>query len=363
MRTVGVEEELLIVDPRTGETRGVADDVIAGACDPTAVERELHRQQVEIATSPQGELSALAQDLAAQRATAIRAAARRGAALAALGTYPGRVDATPSSDRRHQRIVDRLGLPAREQLTCGFHVHVGIESPDEGVAVLDRIRPWLPVLLALSTNSPFWQETDTGFASYRHEAWGRFPTAGPTGIFGSVDTYERTVEVLLGTDALLDRAMVYFDARLSARFPTVEIRVADVCLRGADAVLIAALVRALVETAARDWRAGISPSPVRLEVLRVAHWTAARWGLDAQLLDPQSWRPVPAPRAVELLMAHTEGALIETGDLFPVQQLLADVAQRGTGAAWQRSHLEAGGSWRDLVRGAVAMTEEPIRLP
>ena len=363
MRTVGVEEELLIVDPRTGTPRGLAEDVIAAADDPSAVEKELQQQQLEIATSPHPDLLDLAEDLTEQRATARQAASQRGVALVALGTSPTQVHATPSSDQRYQRLVGRLGLPAREQLTCGMHVHVGIDGPDEGVAVLDRIRPWLPVLVALSANSPFWQETDTGFASYRYEAWNRFPSAGPTQLFGSVDAYERAVDALVATDALLDRAMVYFNARLSAKFPTVEVRVTDVCLRGEDAVLIAALTRGVVTTAVHEWRAGKAPDPVRIELLRAAHWTAARWGLGRDLLDPRSWRPAPAREVVGNLLDHVTDALIETRDLPLVRELLDAVLLRGTGARWQREQWDAAGSWAQLVSGAAALTRQPISLP
>ncbi len=361
MRTVGVEEELLIVDPHTGAARGLADDVVDAADE--GVEKELQRQQVEIASSPQQTLTELATDLTEQRASAIAAAEDRGVALAALGTYPGRVQARPSSDRRYRRLVDRLGLPAREQLTCGTHVHVEIDDRTEGVAVLDRIRPWLPLLVAVSANSPFWQAEDTGFASYRHEAWGRFPSAGPTELFGSVENYDRTVDALVATDALLDRGMLYFNARLSAKFPTVEIRVADVCTRGEHAVLIAALARALVSTAAREWRAGVDPDPVRLELLRVAYWTAARWGLDGDLLDPRSGRPVPARDAVATLLDHLTDALTETGDLPLVRALLDQLLTDGTNAHWQRTHVDRGADWADLVHAAVELTREPICLP
>jgi carboxylate-amine ligase len=363
VRTVGVEEELLIVDPRTGKPRGLAEDVIAAADDSSAVEKELQQQQLEIATSPHSDLLDLAEDLTAQRHTAIQAASQRGVALAALGTSPTQVEATASSDQRYQRLVSRLGLPAREQLTCGMHVHVAIDSADEGVAVLDRIRPWLPVLVALSANSPFWQETDTGFASYRYEAWGRFPSAGPTQLFGSLEAYERAVDALVATDALLDRAMVYFNARLSATFPTVEVRVADVCLRGEDAVLIAALARGLVTTAVREWREDKAPDPVRLDLLRVAHWTAARWGLGRDLLDPGTWRPAPAREVVGHLLDHVTDALTDTGDLSLVRQLLDAVLTRGTGASWQRERWGTTGSWAHLVGAAVTLTCEPILLP
>ncbi len=340
----------------------MAEEVIEAADDAETVETELHRQQLEIATSPRTELAELAEDLSDRRAAAIAAANRRDVTLAALGTFPARVHATPTPGPRYRRIVERLGLPAREQLTCGMHVHVEIEDPAEGVGVLDRIRPWLPVLLAVSANSPFWQEEDTGFASYRHEAWGRFPSAGPTQLFGSAETYERAVDALVGTDALLDRGMVYFNARLSDKFPTVEIRVADVCLHADDAVLIAALARGLVMTAAREWREGIDPDPVRLELLRVAHWTAARGGLEQDLLDPLSWRPVRARRAVEVLLHHVTAALTETGDLPLVRRAVGDVLTRGTGARWQRAHLSPGRSWADLVRAAATVTAEPVSV-
>jgi carboxylate-amine ligase len=149
-------------------------------------------------------------------------------------------------------------------------VHVSISSPDEGVAVLDRIRPWLPVLLAISANSPFWQGRDSAYASYRYQAWSRWPSAGPTEPFGSTEVYRQTVQQMVSTGALLDSGMVYFDARLSEHYPTVELRISDVCLYADDAALIAALARALVETEARLWRAGSAIPAHRIEMLRLA---------------------------------------------------------------------------------------------
>ena len=147
-----------------------------------------------------------------------------------------------------------FGLTAQEQLTCGCHVHVQVESDEEGVAVLDRIQPWLATLLALSANSPFWQGVDSSYASFRYQAWGRWPCSGPTEWFGSAEASHETVGQMVRTGTLLDTGMVYFDARLSQHYPTLEVRIADVCLRHEDAVLIAALVRALVETEARAWQ-------------------------------------------------------------------------------------------------------------
>ena len=157
-------------------------------------------------------------------------------------------------------MVERFGLTTAEQLTCGCHVHVEVADDAEGVGVLDRIRVWLPPLLALSVNSPFWQGEDTGYASFRSQAWSRWPSAGPAPFWGSPAAYHREIDRMVSSGVLLDRHMAYFDARLSDRYPTVEVRVADVCLDLADTILIAGLVRALVETAAAEWAAGV-PAP------------------------------------------------------------------------------------------------------
>jgi carboxylate-amine ligase len=146
--------------------------------------------------------------------------------------------------------------------------------------------------------------------------------------------------------------MVYFDARLSVQHPTLEVRVSDVCLDVDDAVLLAALVRALVETAAQEWRAGVAPDPVRLELLRLAAWRAGRSGVDGMLLDPGSWCPAPAGDVLGRLVAHVTPALEEAGDLARVRELLADVLSRGTGARAQR----AAGDPRAAVAMAVRRT-------
>ena len=169
--------------------------------------------------------------------------------------------------------------------------------PRRGWPSLDRIGPWLAVLLALSANSPFWQGRDSAYASFRYQAWGRWPSSGPTDAFGTAEAYQQTVRQMVRTGTLLDTGMVYFDARLSEHYPTLEIRIADVCLYADDAVLIAALARALVDTEARRWRAGAAAPHQRIELLRLAAWRASRSGLDDVLLSPSPACPA-LPRAV-----------------------------------------------------------------
>jgi len=365
IRNVGVEEEFLLVDPATGEARAVAGAVLHAAAvqadgpgeqEPEYLEYELQKQQVEINTSPCGSLDDLAREVTRCRALAARAASDAGAGLAALGTSPLPVEPELTAESRYRAMAREYELTASEQLTCGCHVHVEVESADEGVAVLDRIQPWLPVLLAMSANSPFWQGQDSGYASYRYQAWGRWPSAGPTGWFGSASDYAQTVEAMIGTGAVLDEGMVYFNARLSAHYPTLEVRVADVCLFPGDAVLLAALIRALAQTEAQAWRDHPAGPPARLEVLKLAAWRASRSGLDGDLIAPRTGRPEPARQVIAALAEHVRPALADAGDLDTVTGLLAELLARGNGAAFQRAAYRRSGRVADVVTSALEQT-------
>ena len=360
MRSVGVEEELLLVNPDSGRALALSEEVLrdAAAGDPgagQALTPELMRQQVETNTRPCATLDELAGEVRRWRRSASDAAQSRGARVAALGTSPLPVDPSITASPRYQRMVDEFGLTVKEQLTCGCHVHVQIESQSEGVAVLDRIRGWLPCLLALSANSPFWQGRDSGYASFRSQVWDRWPSAGPTELFGSAETYHATTRAMIESGTLSDVGMVYFDARLSRVHPTVEVRVADVCLVADDAVLQAALVRALVETAARSWRAGVPPAPLRTELLRLASWRAGRSGLDGDLVGPKG-RPAPADQVIRNLMDHLRPVLEDYRELKVVEDLVTSVLRRGTGAAAQRQIYRASGQLTGVVAHAVNRT-------
>jgi carboxylate-amine ligase len=384
VRTVGVEEELLVVDPsgtpvplapealavaaRRGEGETVEEHDRAEQASSTAADDgvdpapgahlvpELKEQQIELGTRVCKNLDEVATELRHWRSRADDAAASAGARVAALATAPVPVEPVPTSGQRYQQMLETFGLTAMEQLTCGCHVHVSVEDDEEGVAVLDRIRIWLPVLTALTTNSPFWLGQDSGYASFRSQAWNRWPSAGPTGPFGSPARYHQVIDDLLATGTVLDQGMLYFDARLSATWPTVEIRVADVALRVEDAVLLAGLVRGLVETAARGWRAGRPAPATRTEVVRVAMWRAGRSGISGDLVHPLTGRPAPAADVVAALVEHVRTAVTESGDLQLIEQGVAEVFRRGTGADLQHRVFAETGDLSAVVRAAVAAT-------
>ncbi len=363
MRTVGVEEELLLVDEATAKPVAVAEAVILRdaaqfhAAGSAELEHELKPEQIEVVNPPHLTLSGTAAAIREGRRRADEAARAAGARVVAMATSFSPIDPhIIAGNERFERMVERYALTLKEQLTCGFHVHVSVESPEEGVGALDRIRPWLPTLLALSGNSPFWQGADTGFSSYRYQAWSRWPSAGVYECFGSADRYREVVDGMLGTGVPLDEGMIYFDARLSRNYPTVEVRVADVCLDARHAAAVAAITRALVDTAAAAWAAGEEAPPCSVAQLRLASWQASRAGVTDELVHPVTLRPVAPMAAIEALIEHVAPALERSGDLEEVERIVGDILADGSGSTVQRAAFERNASEESVVRAALEAT-------
>jgi glutamate---cysteine ligase / carboxylate-amine ligase len=363
MRTVGVEEELLLVDVHTGKPRSVAGQVIAAtnadsgpAAGEGGVEAELQRYMVETQSSVASELADVEDELRKWRRVVASAAREAGAGVAAIGTAPVAGTGLISPAPRYQQMADRFGPTAQEVLTCGCHVHVSVESDEEGIAAIDRIRVWLPVILAMSANSPFFDGRDSGYASYRSQLWMRWPSAGPTDTFGSADAYHELVRSMVESGVLLDDGMIYFDARLSRRYPTVEIRVADVCIDLEDTLLVAALCRALVETAAAETARGDPVPQMPTSLLRLAVWRAGHDGVGGVLLDPLSGRPRPWIEVMRDLVSHVHDSLEGLGDIERVEVGIDRLARVGSGATAQRRTFSKTGQLVDVVVEAVRRT-------
>ncbi len=368
MRTFGVEEELLIVDPATGVPEPRADALMGalnpanaggpGHCD-TAFSYELKLEQIEIQTAPCVDHAGLLREVRTGRARADAAARAAGVRVAALATSPLGAPTHTTPRPRYATMERHFGVTVRDQLTCGLHVHTLVYSPEEGVAVMDRIRDKLAVLIAISANSPFWNSEPTGFESYRTQAWNRWPAAGPAMIFGSAAMYRRVVNRLLESGVLFDEGMIYFDARLCRHHPTVEVRVADVCLDAEDTALIAVLVRALVESASREWLDCVEPLPVPTVLLRMAAWQASNCGLRGDLLDFGSFRPAPARFVVDAFVEYLLPVLEEQGELGLVRAGVDRIFARGNGALQQRRVFEDAGLAAVVHHGVKATTAVP----
>lgn len=358
-RTLGVEEELLLVDERTGHPVPVAPLVLATAEEyPTDLgfSPEMHEEMVELIGPPHSDLRALSADVARARLLVDRWARRHGARAVPLAISPLPVTPHPSPGPRYRRMVERYGITPTRCVTCGMHVHVFVDSAAEGVAVLDRIRGWLHVLRALTASSPFFDGVDTGYDSNRFAQWNQWPSSGPAEVFGDEAGYHRATMEQLRVGVLLDEAMVYADARLSARFPTVEVRVADVPLSMRTTVTIAGLVRGMVASAAENARRGGPPCTLSASSLRLASWQASLDGLSGQLMHPQDGGPRTAAEVVRALLRFARPGLVAHGDLAAVTEGVERLLAEGNGAQWLRREADVGGSLRSAVLAAADTT-------
>ncbi|WP_328851716.1 glutamate--cysteine ligase [Micromonospora globbae] len=357
--TVGVEEEFLLVDPHTG-TAVPAVDLVLEQVPPELrgqVEREFQTSQIEIGSPPGLELRSIRHSLGVLRAALAEAAERAGVWLLAIGTGPVDGPVPPVVDKpRFDRMVERFRLLVPGPGNNGMHVHVGVPDPETGVQVLNHVRPWLPTLHAVTANSPFARGEDTGYASWRSVEWERWPSVAPTPYLESHEHYERLIRQLIASGVMLDEGMLYWYARLSARYPTVEIRIGDVCPSVDDAVLVAALVRAMVATAIEDIDAGRPAIRTDHHLLVGAHWRAAHDGLEGAGVDLTTGDVRPAWDLLERFVERVRPALERHGDWDDVADLLGGLRRHGTGAARQRAVFARTGRLADVVEDVARQT-------
>jgi carboxylate-amine ligase len=352
--TFGVEEEYLLLDPVTGAPVAAAEAVLARAGQRNhgsqiELQSELVQPQLEIATPVCSSAAAVRHHLSSARVQLGAVAQEMGLVLAPLGAAPvGDADADVTPLPRYLAIRDGAPALVPEQLINGMHVHVQVADRRTGVAVMNRLRPWLHVLLALSANSPMWRGRDSGFASWRSIQAQRWPVEGAPPHLRDERDYERCVTALLATGVLVDRGQLYWQMRLSDRYPTVEVRVADVALDVDTAVTVAVLVRALVVTAARQAAEKAPVPPVPNELIRAASWQAARHGITGDLMDLRSavrgGRVLrPAHEVLHSLVDAVRPALRAAGDLDQALRGVSAALATGGGAGRQRAVLAAGG--------------------
>ncbi len=358
--TLGVEEEYQIVDLKTRGLVPAAREILPAAQQSLGGEaqHELLLSQIETATPVCHTLAKVRARVARERRAMIAAAACDGCGIAAAGTHPfarwEEQEITPKS--RYQGLERDYAQLAREHLICGCHVHIGYDDRDAALAVLNGVRLWLAPLLALSASSPFFAGVDTGYASFRTEVWSRWPMAGPPAFFASRNEYDGLVRDLVATGSVEDATNIYWDVRLPEKSPTIEVRVADVCATIDEAVMIAGLTRGLVWTCDEAASRGDPVEAVRPEILRAAHWRAARYGLEGDLVDVAAKRSVPARDAVGALLRFVRPALEELGDWDEVSTLVDDTVGGGASAARQRAAYRRAGRLEDVVDLVVEET-------
>ncbi len=362
MATFGVEEEFFLVDAHTGALSDRAPAVLARLDGRTArlVCHEFNLCQVEINSPVATTLDGLDADLGELRRSVARAAVEEGCRLAATGTHPFSSWQDQHIDvgvPRYERMLDRYQLVARQQVICGCHVHVGLGARAVDLAVMNRILPWLPVLLALSANSPFYEGTDSGYGSYRDEVWRRWPTAGyPPAIHAEAELHG-IVEELQAAAAVTDGTQVYWYVRPSFRHPTLEMRICDTFLRVDDVLTVAGLIRGLAWSLSGE---AVASRPWSRELLDAATWLAARYAVSGDLIDPVERVRRPAVDVVEHMLDTARIGLDHHGDTARVEAGLGRLLARGPGAAEQRRvHADTG----DLAAVVAHVVETTVSSP
>jgi carboxylate-amine ligase len=363
--TIGIEEEYQIIDPATRELRPQQSEVLLEARRALGhdVQPELQLSQVEAASPVCASLAEVRSTLVRMRRAVIDAARSRGLCIGAAGTHPlARWEGQQITPKeRYQDIHDVYRQLAREQVIFGCHVHIGLTDREMAIAVMNRARSWLGPLLALGANSPFWGGIDSGYASFRAELWWRWPTAGPPDLFESRAEHDALIRSLVATGVVEDETKIYWDIRLPARIATIEFRVTDVCLTIDDAVMIGGLVRALVHRCYEAERGGEPYTRARPELVRAAHWRAARYGLEGELVDVAAQRTVPAAQLVNDLLEFVRPALDATNDWEEISTLVRHTLAHGNGAQRQCQVYAERGSLESVVDFIIKETASGVR--
>jgi len=309
--TIGIEEEYLLVDP---VSRDLVADPPAGmmeACQNSlgdslgAVSPEFMRSQIEIGTRVCHSIQEARETLAELRATLAKIARQNGMALVAASTHPfGRWNMQSHTDRdRYNTLAQDLQVVVRRLLICGMHVHVGIDNDDTRIDLLNQAVYFMPHLLALSTSSPFWKGEVTGLKSYRLSVFDEMPRTGLPAQFDSYGEYQRTVDVLVKAGVIEDATKVWWDLRPSARFPTLEMRVPDVCTLLDDAITIAALYACICRMLYRLRRENKRWRSYTNFLLKENRWRAQRYGVEQGMIDFGRGEIVPFAELTEELLA------------------------------------------------------------
>jgi carboxylate-amine ligase len=355
--TVGVEEELHVVDADSLALRSAVRSVLGVARQTLGdqVHAELLDPQIEVETRVCRTLDDVRAELVRLRRGLVEAAQVEGRKILASGTHPFSTwqDQKVTPKPRYEQLADDFRQLAREQLLCACHVHVGVPDQDAAVQVMDRTRPWLHVLLALCANSPYWEGEDTGYASFRIPVFDRWPTTGTPLPLGTRAAFDALLADLLATGVLLDAGALYWDVRPSARYPTLEFRMADVSVTVDEAVMLAGLVRSLVRTCHGQVQREEPLGHIRPEVVRVARWRASRHGLEGDLVDVAVARPVPAAELVQRLLFVLRDDLEDHGEWDEVSALVRHQLDQGSGAWRQRQIAEHSGGLRAVAEHLV----------
>jgi carboxylate-amine ligase len=354
--TVGIEEELMILNAESMELTNAIETLLEAA--PAGeIKPELMESVLEISTDPCDNTAEAGGQLRALRRQVRETAATKGLAIGSAGTHPfamwedQRIVARP----RYRDLISALRFVARQEIIFGQHVHVGVDDPDKAIHVANGMRVHVPVLLALSANSPFWRADVTGLASTRTPIFRAFPRVGIPPYYRDWADYERRIEFMAESRVIQDYTYLWFDVRPHPNFGTVEVRAMDGQTRVEHALALAAMVQAMVKELSEHFDAGEALSDYPYEMLDENKWLAARHGLDGELVDLPSSDRVSSRELARRLYDRLKGHAQDLGSGAELEGIV-DLLENGNGAARQVVVYEANHDLREVMAEIVEAT-------
>jgi carboxylate-amine ligase len=354
--TVGIEEELMILDSTSYALVNAIDDLVQDSPDGE-IKPELMESVLEISTKPCADMREASVALRALRRQVRDIAGKRGLCIGSSGTHPLAKwqDQRITAASRYRDLVDALRFVARQELIFGLHVHIGLDDADKAIHVANGMRVHVPILLALSANSPFWRGDDSGLASTRMPIFRQFPRVGIPPYYKDWADYERRIGFMVDAGVMEDYTWLWYDVRPHPNFGTVEIRAMDAQTHVEHTLGLAALIQAMVKELSEHFDEGKQLSDYPHEMLDENKWLASRHGLEGELVDLPSRDRIPAKalaqRLYDRLREHAQDLGAE-GELEGVTDLL----ERGNGAYRQRKVYEANRDFSELLQDIVAAT-------
>ena len=358
--TLGIEEEYQTVDPETRDLRShIATEMLEqGKLRlEERVKAEMHQSVIEVGTRICSNIEEAREDLYDLRRNMIHLAEENGLMLVAGATHPFADWRSQEiyPDPRYDKVVEDLQLVARANLIFGLHVHVGIEDREAAIRVMNSIRYFLPHILALSTNSPFWLGMETGYKSYRAKVFENFPRTNLPDSFASYSEFENYVDLLIKTNCIDNAKKLWWDVRPHPFFNTVEVRICDIPLRAEESIAIAALIQA---TACKLWHLhsrNIDYRQYSRALLMENKFRAVRYGLDGKMIDFGKQEELPARDLIREYLAWVDDVLDEL-DSRKAIEYIHTMLERGSGADRQLAVFRDTGSLRAVVDYMAAET-------
>ncbi len=357
--TIGIEEEYMTVDPVTRDLRSHIDAEILAKGRMLLKERvrpEMHQSVVEVGTGVCRDIQEARRDVHEIRRAMVELAGQNGLRLAAAGTHPF-ADWRHQGiypDPRYESIVEDLQIVARANLIFGLHVHVGIEDREDAVHIMNAARYFLPHILALSTNSPFWLGMETGLKSYRSKVFDRFPRTGIPDYFQSWGEYDRFVDLLVSTNCIDNAKKIWWDIRPHPFFSTLEFRICDIPMRLDETIAIAALIQATVAFLYKLHSMNQGFRLYRRALIMENKWRAVRYGIDGKMIDFGKKTESPFRDLIEEYFELIDGVVDELGSRREIEYL-RQILKTGTGADRQ---LRVWRQTGDLTRVVDFIIEE-----